>query len=108
MLKKFLLVLAAGVIAGCASLDIKTPRQGVAACYSAVTATFNTGTAMRERGALTDGQKEQVLAAVDKAAASCDLARAALAAGDVTKADGALRAAEAVLIAIEASMKGAK
>lgn len=101
---KTALVILVIILGGCAAA-IKTPREGVAACYYTVRAAFDTAAGMKARGKLTAEREKQVLAIGDKALASCDLARVALAGGDLSKAENQLKAAELILLQLEASVK---
>lgn len=100
---KYIAVLAL-FLAACTT-TVSTPRQGVAACYSAVSATANSAADLDARGQLSPANKAKVRDAATQALAMCDAAKAAISAGDVTKADGALKAAEALLLSVEASLK---
>jgi len=105
-MRKSVLIIAA-FAAGCAT-TVSTPRQSVAACYSSVTVAANTAADLDARGQLSADKKAKVKELATQALASCDAAKSASMAGDVTKADGALKAAESILLSIEASLKGAK
>jgi len=102
-----ILTLALGP-AGCALTAVKTPREGVASCYYTVRAAFDTASDMRARGKLSDTQRANVLSVGDKALASCDAARLAVGAGDLSKAENQLKAAELILLQLEAALKETK
>jgi len=103
--RSVVIVLAAALIGGCAGQQIKTPREGVAACYYSVRAGFDTAAQMKARGKLSEEQRVKALAAGDKALAVCDAARTALAAGDVATAESQLKSAELILLQLEAALK---
>ena len=98
-------LISASLVAGCTT-GISTPRQGVAACYSSVSAVANSAADLDLRGQLPPTTKAKVKDAATQALASCDAAKVALAAGDVKTAEGALKAAEVLLLTIEANLKG--
>lgn len=101
-------VYSAIMLAGCPTTPIRTPREGVAACYYTVRAAFDTAADLRDRKQLSDAGRAQVLKIGDQALRSCDTARAALTAGDVTTAESTLKAAEAILLQLEAALKEKK
>ena len=100
--------LLAPALAGCPSAGVKTPREGVAACYYTVRAAFDTASDLRARGQLSDSSRAKVLSIGDKALASCDAARLAVGAGDLSKAENQLKAAELILLQLEAALKESK
>ena len=101
-------VVLALALAGCPTTPVQTPKQGVAACYYTVRAAFDTAADMRARGKLSDASRIRVLSVGDKALASCDAARLAVASGDLTKAENQLKAAELILLQLEAALKESK
>lgn len=102
------IVILALSLSACPAVPIKTPREGVAACYYTVRAAFATAADMRARGQLSDEQRAKVLQIGDEALATCDTARVAVGAGDLTKAENQLKAAELILLRLEAATKEAK
>jgi len=102
------LVIAVALALSACTTTVSTPRQGVAACYSGVTATANTAADLDARGKLTAEQKERVKKAASEALFACDTAKAAIASGDLSKADGQLKAAETILLTIEATLGAQK
>lgn len=104
----FLAVALSFALAGCPTTPVQTPKQAVAACYYTVRAAYDTAGDMRARGKLSDSQRKNVLSVGDKALASCDAARLALASGDMTKFENQLKAAELILLQLEAALKESK
>ena len=101
---RILVLILAAFLTACAT-PVTTPRQGVAACYSSVAGVANTAADLDARGQLSPDTKAKIRNAAGEALLACDAAKAALAAGDVTQANGALKAAESILLTIEASLK---
>jgi hypothetical protein len=99
------IVVLAVFIAACATTPT-TPRQGVAACYSSVAASFNSAADVKARGALPKDVEDKVLKAGDEALRACDAARIALAGGDLSTTNGKLKAAESALLILESQLKG--
>ena len=101
-------VMLALALAGCPTVPIKTPKEGVAACYYTVRAAFDSASDLKARGKLSENSRKTVLAIGDKALASCDAARLAVASGDLSKANNQLKAAELILLQLEAALKESK
>jgi uncharacterized membrane protein len=96
-------VLAVG-LAGCAGTQVKTPDQGVLACYASVNAMAGTAVDLKNRGKLTKEQQQQAFDIGNQALAACDAARAALGQGDMSTAEGKLKIANSILLQVEAML----
>ena len=105
-MKKFLAaVLLSLSLIGCAGIKVESPKEGIAACYITVRATFSTAADLKARGVLAPEQEAKIVTAGDQALAACDAARVAFSAGDVTAADSQLKLANALLLQFEAMLK---
>ena len=110
-MKKFLAAALLSLsLIGCAGIEVESPKEGIAACYVTVRATFSSAADLKARGVLAPEQEAKILAAGDQALAACDAARTAFSSGDVAAADSQLKLANALLLQFEAMLKaqGAK
>jgi len=107
-MRALLIGLALLLTACVTTISVKTPREGVAACYKGVETALNTAKDIKNRGKLSPGTEVAIIGATDDARTSCDMARAALAAGNPVGANTALQIAAAVLLQIEAVLSEAK
>lgn len=107
-MRALVIALALALSACVTAVSVKTPREGVAACYKGVETALNTARDIKSRGKLSPGDEVAIIGATNDARSSCDTARAALAMGNPVGANTALSMAAAVLLQIEAVLSEAK
>ena len=106
---KYALLIGLLALASCATpLNVKTPREGIAACYKSVEVVLNTAADHKARGRLSPGAQVSVLNSADQALSACDTARAALTVGNATGVNAGLALAQSILLQLEAILGGAK